>query len=106
MSGPVAESADQLIAIVAGTAGEPTGELGEAVAAGTTLGAGHGIALLERLAVDPQAGSLAATHAALGHFLAVVGRSREAASAYRRALALGPAEPGRVLLEGRLAALG
>jgi predicted RNA polymerase sigma factor len=90
--------------LVAAIAGEPPPELERAIAGGVDLGAGHGIAALERLAADPRAGP--AVHAALGHFLAVVGRSPEAAAAYRRALSADPGPRARALLERHLAALG
>ncbi|HXU44812.1 MAG TPA: sigma-70 family RNA polymerase sigma factor [Thermoanaerobaculia bacterium] len=84
----------------------PVVELNRAVAVAMAEGPAAGLALLDALEAT---GALAEYHllpAARADLLRRLGRTEEAAEAYRRALALARLEPERRFLEGRLAEVG
>jgi RNA polymerase sigma-70 factor (ECF subfamily) len=82
--------------------GSPVVELNRAVAVAEADGAEAGLALMDGLDL----GDYHYLHSARAALLRRLGRSAEAADAYRRALALAHAGPERRFLERRLAELG
>jgi RNA polymerase sigma-70 factor (ECF subfamily) len=77
----------------------PVVELNRAVAIAEAGDAAGALALVDALELD----DYRYLHSTRGELLRRLGRAGEAASAYRRALALGPTEPERRFLERRLA---
>jgi RNA polymerase sigma-70 factor (ECF subfamily) len=78
----------------------PVVRLNRAVAIGHAHGSVAALAVVESLAVDLD--EYHGFHGTKAHFLAEVGRTAEAATAYRRALDLIGNDPGRRYLESRL----
>jgi RNA polymerase sigma-70 factor (ECF subfamily) len=74
-----------------------------AVAIGMRDGPQAGLALLDELGDEPQLGGYLPYHAARADLLSRLGRSAEAADAYRHALELAGTEPERAHLRRRLA---
>ncbi|MGB9182806.1 MAG: DUF6596 domain-containing protein, partial [Solirubrobacteraceae bacterium] len=81
--------------------GSPVVELSRAVAVAEAEGPEIALAIVEALALD----DYRYVHATRGELLRRLGRSDEAAAAFRRALALVPGDAERRLLERRLAEL-
>ncbi|MDQ6748786.1 MAG: sigma-70 family RNA polymerase sigma factor [Candidatus Dormibacteraeota bacterium] len=82
--------------------GSPVVELSRAVAVAEAEGAQAGLAIVESLTL----GDYRYAHATRGELLRRLGRTEEAADAFRRALALSPGQAERRLLERRLATCG
>ncbi|WP_410644723.1 RNA polymerase sigma factor [Amycolatopsis sp. lyj-346] len=89
--------------VLRGLAPSPVVELNRAVAVAMRDGPAAGLTLLERLADEPRLKGYSPFPAARGDLLSRLGRSAEAAEAYREALELAGTEPERVHLRNRLA---
>jgi RNA polymerase sigma-70 factor (ECF subfamily) len=87
-----------LYGVLAGLTGSPVVELNRAVALAEVQGPRAALAVLDGLALD----GYRYFHSTRADLLRRLGREDEAAAAYRRALALGPTDPERRFLEGRL----
>jgi RNA polymerase sigma-70 factor (ECF subfamily) len=87
-----------LYGVLAGLTGSPVVELNRAVALAEVEGPRAALAVLDGLALD----GYRYFHSTRADLLRRLGREDEAAAAYRRALALGPTDPERRFLEGRL----
>jgi RNA polymerase sigma-70 factor, ECF subfamily len=83
----------------------PVVELNRAVAVAMTDGPAAGLALIDRIAADGHLAAYPYLHAARAELLRRLGRTREAAEAYRRARDLTANAPERSFLDGRLLAL-
>ena len=81
--------------------GSPVVELNRAVAVAEADGPEEGLAIIDRLPLE----DYRYLHSARGELLRRLGRNKEAADAYRRALGLSPVEAERRFIEGRLAEL-
>ncbi|MDQ7804279.1 RNA polymerase sigma factor [Amycolatopsis sp. A133] len=92
-----------LYEVLRGLAPSPVVELNRAVAVAMRDGPAAGLALLDSLAEEPRLRGYSPLPAARGDLLSRLGRSAEAAAAYREALELAGTEPERVHLRGRLA---
>ncbi|MFJ4769622.1 RNA polymerase sigma factor [Streptomyces uncialis] len=84
----------------------PVVALNRAVAVAMRDGPAAGLALLDALADEPRLRGHHPYPAARGDLLRRLGRLRDAAAAYRLALALAGTEPERAHLRGKLAAVG
>jgi RNA polymerase sigma-70 factor (ECF subfamily) len=93
---------DQLLALT----GSPVVALNRAVAVSFADGPGAALADLDRLARDPRLSGGHLVHAGRADVLRRLGRTADAAEAYRRALAAGPTEPERAFLHRRLTEIG
>uniref|UniRef100_UPI001FDF0328 tetratricopeptide repeat protein n=1 Tax=Nocardia concava TaxID=257281 RepID=UPI001FDF0328 len=83
----------------------PVVALNRAVAIGFARGAQAGLAALDELAAEPQLAGYGYLAAARGHFLAELGRTGEARTAYEEAMLLTGNTAERHFLEHRLAEL-
>ncbi len=81
----------------------PVIELNHAVAVSMVDGAARALNLVDSLAARGEVSEYHLMHAARGHLLQQLGRSREAREAYESALALAALEPERRLLRARIA---
>lgn len=81
----------------------PVIELNHAVAVSMVDGAARALNLVDALASRGEVSEYHLLHAARGHLLQQLGRSREARAAYESALALATLEPERRLLRARIA---
>ncbi len=81
----------------------PVIELNHAVAVSMVDGAARALNLVDSLAARGEVSQYHLLHAARGHLLQQLGRSREAREAYESALALATLEPERRLLRARVA---
>jgi RNA polymerase sigma-70 factor (ECF subfamily) len=81
----------------------PVIELNHAVAVSMVDGAARALNLIDSLAARGGVSEYHLLHAARGHLLQQLGRSREAREAYESALALATLEPERRLLRARVA---
>jgi RNA polymerase sigma-70 factor (ECF subfamily) len=88
--------------VLRGLAPSPVVELNHAVAVAMRDGPAAGLALLDSLADEPRLREYSPFPAARGDLLARLGRTSEAAAAYREALALAGTEPERAHLRRRL----
>lgn len=86
-------------------AGSPVVALNRAVAVAMRDGPAAGLALVDALLAGEALAAYAPAHAARGELCLRLGRLDEAASAYRQALALGPADAERRHVERRLAGI-
>ncbi|MEV6826645.1 DUF6596 domain-containing protein [Amycolatopsis sp. NPDC051102] len=91
--------------VLRGLAPSPVVELNRAVAVAMRDGPAAGLSLLDTLADEPRLRGYGPFSAARGDLLSRLGRSAEAAAAYREALELAGTEPERAHLRGRLAAV-
>ncbi|OXM61919.1 RNA polymerase sigma factor [Amycolatopsis vastitatis] len=89
--------------VLRGLAPSPVVELNRAVAVAMRDGPAAGLALLDSLAGEPRLREYSPFPAARGDLLSRLGRTSEAAVAYREALALAGTEPERTHLRRRLA---
>jgi RNA polymerase sigma-70 factor (ECF subfamily) len=89
--------------VLRGLAPSPVVELNRAVAVAMRDGPEAGLALLDALADEPRLRGYSPFPAAKGDLLGRLGRTTEAAAAYREALELAGTEPERAHLRGRLA---
>jgi RNA polymerase sigma-70 factor (ECF subfamily) len=96
-----AEIAD-LYAALAAQVPSPVVELNRAVAVAMVEGPDRGLAIVDRLAVEGELDDYQFLHGARADLLRQLGRSEEAAAAYRRALDLSTNAAERAFLEGRL----
>jgi RNA polymerase sigma-70 factor, ECF subfamily len=81
----------------------PVIELNHAVAVSMVDGAARALNLVDSLAARGEVSEYHLLHAARGHLLQQLGRSKEAGAAYESALALATLEPERRLLRARIA---
>jgi RNA polymerase sigma-70 factor (ECF subfamily) len=84
----------------------PVIEANRAVAVAYAEGPVAGLAILDTLAVGSRLAHWPQLHITRATLLAQCGRHEDAATAYRDALALEPAEPVRRHITGQIAALG
>ncbi|WP_410670866.1 RNA polymerase sigma factor [Amycolatopsis sp. cmx-4-68] len=91
-----------LYEVLRGLAPSPVVELNHAVAVAMRDGPAAGLALLDALAGEPRLQEYSPFPAARGDLLSRLGRTSEAAAAYRDALALAGTEPERAHLRRRL----